>query len=264
MPELPEVENFRKYFEETSLNKKISEVKLYAPEMLKECSIPGFIKHTRGYEFITAERHGKYFFAGISSKKYLVLHFGMTGSFNYYKLPEDSTRHIRLEFKFSSGFNIAYDNMRKFGLISLTDDPAVFIKKKKLGTDPIKSDLTYDNFKSVTNSKRGTAKSLLMDQSVFSGLGNLYSDEALFHAGVHPSSSFESLPERKKKNIYLEMMSVLKTALKSEWENGELPRNYLFNHRSEGSECPLCGGKITHRTIAGRTSYFCPSHQKRR
>lgn len=264
MPELPEVEKFRRYFEETALNKKIAGVKLYAPEMLKECTPSRLVKYIEGYKFTSAESHGKYFFAGISSKKYLVLHFGMTGFFNYYRVPEDSTRHIRLEFKFSDGFSLAYDNMRKFGLISLTDNPAEFIKKKNLGIDPVKAHLTYNNFKSVTDSKKGTAKSLLMDQSVFSGLGNLYSDEALFQAGVHPAASFEFLPEEKKRNIYLKMMSVLKTAVKNEWETGELPRNYLFNHRNEGSECPLCGGKITHRTIAGRTSYFCRSHQKKR
>jgi formamidopyrimidine-DNA glycosylase len=102
-----------------------------------------------------------------------------------------------------------------------------------------------------------------MDQSIFAGIGNLYSDEIAFQAGIHPSVSFSSLPDAKKKDIYKKMMSILKIAIKKEGDYSEMPKNYLVNHRIESDKCPLCSGKITHKTIAGRTSYFCPSHQKK-
>lgn len=263
MPELPEVENFRKYFEENSLNKKIVRTEVNAPEMLKGTELSDIIKFTEGYKFVSSMRHGKYFFAQLSSGKFLVLHFGMTGYFIYYRLPEESTPFIRLQFKFSDGSYLAYDNMRKFGLMALTDNPEEYIRNKKLGIDPLNTKLTPDNFVKIVKSKTGTMKSILMDQSIFAGIGNLYSDEIVFQAGIHPSASLNSISLQKKKDIYKKMMSVLRTAVKRGEDIESMPRKYLIRFRKDGSKCPLCGGKITHKTIAGRTSYFCSRHQKK-
>jgi formamidopyrimidine-DNA glycosylase len=262
MPELPDVEGFRKYFEQTALNKKIVETDLSAPKMLKEIDPDDFIKNTEGYKFTSTFRHGKYMFAGLNNKKYLMLHFGMTGYLVYYKDEEDASGHIRLQFKLSNGFYIAYDNLRKFGSIMLIDNIEKFLKEKDLGTDPINANLSFTAFKKLTEGKSGTVKSLLMDQSVFSGIGNVYSDEITYQAGIKPSASFSSLDEEKMKLLYKKMTSILKAAVKKDGDYKELPEYYLLNHRKEGEKCPVCGGKITHSTVAGRTSYFCRSHQK--
>lgn len=263
MPELPDVESFRKYFEETSLNKKITDVDLSAAKMLKGSTPDDLTNAAVGYKFISALSHGKYMFAELSSKKFLMLHYGMTGYLLYYKIPEDASSHIRLQFKFSDGSFIAYDNARRFGSIMLIDDVEKFIKEKGLGPDPLKNNLTEKQFLAIVDGKSGTVKSVLMDQSLLCGIGNLYSDEIAFQAGVLPSASFSSLKQDKVKEIYKKMISILKTAVKKEGVHSELPDKYLVNHRKEEDKCPLCGGKITHRTIAGRTSYFCKSHQKK-
>jgi formamidopyrimidine-DNA glycosylase len=261
MPELPEVERFRRYFEESAINKKIVETDLSAPKMLKGSSPDELKKFTEGYKFTSALSHGKYFFAGLSSRKYLMLHFGMTGYLHYYKLPEDASRHIRLQFRFLDGFYVAYDNQRKFGQIMLIDNIEEFITSRDLGPDPIKDNITYKKFIEIAGNRPGTVKSILMDQSLLSGIGNLYSDEIAFQANVHPSASFKSLTDEKKKEIYRKMISVLKTVVKKDGQWELLPE-YLLNHRDDEDKCPLCGGEITHKTIAGRTSYFCKSHQK--
>jgi formamidopyrimidine-DNA glycosylase len=262
MPELPDVEGFRKYFEETALNKKIVETDLSARKMLKEIDLEEFIKYTEGYKFISTARHGKYMFAGLSSRKYLMLHFGMTGYLVYYKAEEDASKHIRLKFKLSNGFYIAYDNLRKFGAVMLIDNIEEFISKKGLGVDPVVKDLTYAGFTKLTEGKSLGLKALLMDQSVLAGIGNIYSDEIAYQAGLHPSAAFSSIGEEKKKAVYKKMMSILKAAIKKDGELSALPGKYLLNHRKEGDECPICGGEITHKTIAGRTSYFCKNHQE--
>jgi formamidopyrimidine-DNA glycosylase len=262
MPELPDVEGFRKYFEETALNSKIVETDLSARKMLKEIDPEEFRKYTEGYKFISTARHGKYLFAGLNNKKYLMLHFGMTGYLVYYREEEDAPKHIRLQFKLSNGFYIAYDNLRKFGAIMLIDDIEEFISKKDLGVDPITSNLTYSGFKKLTEGRSGSIKSLFMDQSVLAGIGNIYSDEIAYQAGVHPSASFSSMDEEEKKALYKKMMNILNAAIKKDGELSALPDKYLLNHRNDGDKCPVCGGKITHKTIAGRTSYFCKTHQK--
>jgi formamidopyrimidine-DNA glycosylase len=262
MPELPEVEGFRKYFDETSLNKKIVETDLPAPKMLKESSPSDLEKYTVGYKFISSMRHGKYFFAGLSSKKFLMLHFGMTGYLISYKDPAEASKHIRLQFKFSDGTYLAYDNLRRFGQIMLVDNVDEFIKKKRLGPDPLKDKMTFKDFKVLIEKKSGTIKSILMDQSVLSGIGNLYSDEIAYHTGVHPSISIQKISEDKLKELYKNMITVLRKASDNEGERDQMPGKYLVNHRIEGEKCPVCGGTIIHKTIAGRTSYFCKSHQK--
>jgi formamidopyrimidine-DNA glycosylase len=263
MPELPDVEGFRKYFESTSLNKKISAIDLSAPKMLKKSTPEELTRYTVNYKFTSASTHGKYFFAALSSKKILMLHFGMTGFLVYFKDPEQASSGIRLQFKFSNGFHLGYDNRRKFGMIMLIDDVDSFLKEKKLGPDPIKNKLTFSEFDKITSKKSGTIKSILMDQSVLSGIGNLYSDEIAYRSEIHPSASFKSLSADERKKLYNNMMTILKSAVKKNGERSLLPENYLLNHREEGEKCPICGGKITHKTIAGRTSYFCRSHQKK-
>jgi formamidopyrimidine-DNA glycosylase len=262
MPELPDVEGFRRYFEQTALNKKIVETDLSAPKMLKEIDPEDFVIHTEGYKFISASRHGKYLFAGLNNGKYLMLHFGMTGYLVYFKDEEEASSYIYLKFKLSNGFYIAYDNRRKFGAIMLLDNMEEFISSKGLGTDPLKGKFTLSDYLKLTEGKTGSLKSLLMDQSVIAGIGNLYSDEIAYQAGIHPSASFSTLNADKKKLIYRKMMSILKAAVKKDGELSALPDKYLLNHRKEGDKCPICGGNIIHKTIAGRTSYFCKNHQR--
>jgi formamidopyrimidine-DNA glycosylase len=262
MPELPEVEVFRKYFEQTALNKKIILTDLSAARMLKGIDADEFINHTEGYKFISALRHGKYMFASLNNNRHLMLHFGMTGYLVYYKGEEDRTSHIRLQFKLNNNFYIAYNNSRMFGSIMLLDDINEFILSKELGVDPINTKFTYTDFRNLTNGRSGTIKSLLMDQTLFAGIGNLYSDEIAYQAGIHPSTAFSSLKEESRKELYRKMVTILKTAVKKEGEFSAMPKTYLLNNRKEGSKCQFCGGKISHKTIAGRTSYFCTKHQK--
>jgi formamidopyrimidine-DNA glycosylase len=101
-----------------------------------------------------------------------------------------------------------------------------------------------------------------MDQSVIAGIGNLYSDEILFHCGVHPDRTLNKFSESKLKELFDSMKRILKDSVKYESAGSNFPDDYLLNNRKNNSGCPVCGGVIKMKTIAGRSSYFCKKHQK--
>jgi formamidopyrimidine-DNA glycosylase len=101
-----------------------------------------------------------------------------------------------------------------------------------------------------------------MNQKLLAGIGNVYADELLFQAGIHPESTVSKFSEEDLKIIYNKMYYVLETAIDKKADRNELPDNWLLLHRKAGQNCPLCGGEIEKSTVAGRGSYFCPQHQR--
>jgi len=263
MPELPEVEIFRRYFNRTALNKKIIKVDVTAEKMLQEISRRSLHKNLKNSEFKNTSRHAKYLFAHTDNNKILVLHFGMTGSLKYFKNEEKKPDHTRMLIGFKNGYYLAYDCPRKLGKIFLIDDKPKFIEKKKLGPDPLADDLSFSVFRETLNRKRGAIKSALMDQKTISGIGNIYSDEILFNARIHPASKTEKLKDDHIKKIYQMMNKVLNKAIDTGVNLNRMPHTYLFWNREAGEDCPRCSGKIRKKTIGGRSSYFCDTHQKK-
>ncbi|MEO8399624.1 MAG: DNA-formamidopyrimidine glycosylase [Ignavibacteriaceae bacterium] len=264
MPELPEVESFRKYFHSNALNKKIKNAEVESSKMLGKISSKSLQKNLKGSNFKSTKRHGKNLFAELNNNKWLLLHFGMSGFLKYYKNKSEAPKHIRLLIDFENGWHLAFDDLRKFGKIDLVDDADGYIKKKKLGADPIEDKISFKKFYELLQNKKGTIKSILLNQQIIAGIGNLYSDEILFQAGIHPGLSIKKIKENEFKNIYNKMNSVLKKAISVKADENKFPKSYLFVHRKTGDDCPKCSGEIDKKTIAGRTSYFCKKHQKKK
>lgn len=262
MPELPDVEIFRNYFNSTSLHKKISNVEIKEKNMLGEISPRSIQMQLKGQQFDSTLRQGKYLFARTDDEKWLVLHFGMTGFLKYFKNPEESPEHVRLLLDFDNNYHLAYDCQRKLGYIDLINDVQAFIQKKELGVDPYREELDFETFKKIVKEKRSSVKSALMDQSLLAGIGNIYSDEIFFQAKIHPGSKVKKLDDRDLKIIYEKMKDVLQTAIDKEADPDQLPDTYLIPYRNPGDSCPICNGKIQKKTISGRSSYFCTKHQK--
>ena len=198
MPELPEVEVFRQYMNSTSLHKKISNVEVKSKTILGKVSPHSLRTRLKDHQFISTSGYGKYLFAKNDNEDFLVIHFGMTGFLNYYKNSEEASKHIRLLIKFNNGYNLVFDDVRKLGRVYLVDNYKQFIKKKKLGIDPIREKINFSSFKKIVNGKKGSIKSVLMNQQILAGIGNIYSDEILFQAKINPKSAFDKL---KKKNL---------------------------------------------------------------
>jgi formamidopyrimidine-DNA glycosylase len=264
MPELPDVEYLRKYMNSTSLHKKIVGVEVKNSKIIGRVSPAALKKQLKGNKLKVTKRHGKNLFAGLANKKWLTMHFGMTGYLKYFKNEEDAPRHARLLINFDNGYRLAYDSMRMLGRIDLVDDLSMFIKRKKLGVDPVEDKLSFKEFIELFNGRNGLIKTGLMNQSIIAGIGNIYADEILFHADIHPESNIKKLNEDDFKKIYQKMNSVLKKAIAANADHKELPADYLLRHRKAGEDCPVCAGKIMKQTIGGRSSYFCSRHQKKR
>ncbi len=264
MPELPEVESFRKYMDSTSLHKKINSVEVKNSKILGKISPSALKKNLTGNKFKSTKRLGKNLFAELSNKKWLTMHFGMTGYLKYYKKEEDAPGHVRVLINFDNSYHLAYNCTRMLGRVDLIDDLSKYIKKKRLGIDPIEDSLNLKDFYKLFNRRSGSIKSVLMNQSILAGIGNIYSDEILFQAGIHPGTNVKKLKDNDLKSIYRNMNSVLKKAISVNADSDKLPRNYLVTHRSSGEDCPKCKGKIKKQTIGGRSSYFCNKHQKKK
>lgn len=262
MPELPEVESFRRYFERTSLHQKIKEIRLYSPEMIRGISPKKLREELKGHEFIATARHGKYLFAQLDSGKDLVLHFGMTGHLKYFIDPKQSPSYVRLLIQFANSYNLAFDCLRKLGRISFANDRTEFIANRKLGPDVLADDFDFTTFEQIVSNKKGSVKSILMNQHTMAGIGNLYADEILFQSRINPSQRINELGKTKRKRLFDAIKPVLLTTIQRKLDHQKLPKNYLLKDRGKEGNCPLCGTQLKRETVAGRTTYYCSRHQR--
>lgn len=261
MPELPDVEVFKRYFDATSLDQKIERVEVKEERLLENTSPQRMRKAPVGEVFESTLRHGKNLFAKLDSNLWLLLHFGMSGFLKYYKNSDEAPDHPRIIFHFDNGYKLAYDNMRMFGKVSLFDDIATYLQEQELGPDALS--LEQEDFKEMLSQKRGMIKSALMDQRFIAGLGNIYVDEVLFQTGVHPKSQATALDKETVEALYNKVNLVLQTAINYNVDVDQFPENYLIHRRTPDSACPVCGGKIRKARVSSRSTYFCENHQQK-
>jgi formamidopyrimidine-DNA glycosylase len=260
MPELPDVEIYKRYLDATSLHKRIRRAEVTDKRILEGVSASGLASELKGRKLGPTCRHGKYLFAGLSTSRWLVLHFGMTGDLSYYKEDGDAPEHARLILSFANGYRLAYISQRLLGKVSLAVDPEGYIEGKGLGPDALALDLK--GFRQALGRRAG-AKSALMNQRRIAGLGNVYSDEVLYLAGVHPKKVVGSLTKEQSRKLHRAMRHVLETAVRKKADPERMPGGWLFHLRGqEGEKCPRCGGTIRSTKAAGRTAWYCPSHQR--
>jgi len=264
MPELPDVENYCRYLKRHGLHKKIEGVTVAAPKILKGTSPRGLARMLEGRTLARARRHGKHLFAQVDDGRWLAFHFGMTGRLEHFRDGEKDPDYDRLRFDFTGGEHLAYVNARMLGGVHLIDDAETFIRSKKLGPDAASVD--EKTFRERLRGKRGAIKPALMDQTLFAGIGNIYSDEILFQAKIHPCTAVSELDDKSLKQLYRTMRRVLETAVAkgagAEDVERRVPKSWLLAHRRRGGECPRCGGKISTLKMQTRTAYLCPSCQR--
>ncbi len=257
MPELPEVEIYARYFATQGLGQTILSVRIPDERILGETRKETFATALLGKEFRGVHRHGKHLFAD-AKDVWLHLHFGMTGDLAYYR--GDDPRFGRVIFDFSNGAHLAFEDMRLFGVADLTPDPSVYISQHRLGPDPF--ELTLRQFRELLAKRRGAVKSLLMSQDVIAGIGNLYADETLFQASIHPRRPVDKLSDNDIRQIYRTMNRILSDVIARKARGAGYPPRFLILHREEGERCPRCGGTIRRTVVFGRTTYFCRKHQR--
>lgn len=269
MPELPEVEIRRQYFEATSLNQPIVSILVEDPKLLTT-DYTILQQQLVDRVFISTDRIGKNLFINTDREDVILrMHFGMTGDLAYYHNSLDRPRHARIVFEFSSGFNLGFVCPRKFERIGLVKSVEEYVKAKKLAPDALT--ISFDQFAANLSKRNSLIKPTLLDQAVVAGLGNWIVDEVLFQAKVHPEKRANVLNEDELMAIYEAIDLVLKTAIKYEARYRDFPPSFLIHIRQWDdspyddvaalTKCPRCGTEITRTEVGGRTTFYCPKEQ---
>jgi len=265
MPELPDVEVFKRYLDDTSLGRTIEAVTVNDARILKGVSARDLAARLEGNRFEASRRHGKHLLVELARNGWLALHFGMTGNLAYFEDDSEDPPYDRVRFDFTEG-HLAYVNRRMLGRVGITDDADAFIEEEGLGPDALDAKFDFDAFRQALAGKRRDVKSALMDQGTIAGIGNIYADEILFHARLDPRIKVNELSDKQLETLYEHMRDVLAQAIElgagSEQFTENLPESFLLPHREEGAKCPRCGGRIEKFKSGGRSGYFCSRCQR--
>jgi formamidopyrimidine-DNA glycosylase len=262
MPELPDVETFRRYVDSTALHKKIILVDIRNTRILNGISRKKLKESLHHRSFVQTRRHGKHLFIQTDDSWWLVLHFGMTGELKYFKSQGEEPSHTRLLLSFSNGYHLAFTNQRKFGRIHFVKDIEQYLRQKHLGKDALEIDCF--SFEELLKKRKSKIKSFLMDQKIIAGIGNIYADEILFQAGIHPETQTSQLTKKQIKHLFTTMKKVLEKAVNAQANPDKFPSSYIIPHRKKDATCPKGNEHLKTIKVNGRTTYFCPVHQKKK
>jgi formamidopyrimidine-DNA glycosylase len=230
--------------------------------VLKRISVRELARRLKGRRFENSQRHGKHLFVRADDELWLRLHFGMTGSLEYLDHDEVAPKTARVLFSFANNRRLAFDDQRKFGEIELIKDMDEFLQRRGIGPDAL--DVGLSEFKTIFRTHRGAAKAILLNQQLIAGIGNLYADEILFRACMHPGTAAASLSDKDLQRLFRATRHVLERAIALKTDFNRLPKSWLLTHRGKAGTCPRCARALKSATIGGRTSWFCPHCQKRR
>lgn len=255
MPELPDVEYFKRYLDATALHHRIQRVHVQAPALLRGLSPQALGRRLHHQRLEGTHRHGKYLFATIDSCGWLVLHFGMTGRLSYFADASALPDYTRLLVDFDNGFHLAYTAPRKLGCIAVVDHPQAVVVEHRLGPDAM--NLDAESFRELARGRRGNIKSWLMNQHVIAGIGNIYADEILFQARISPQRSLADLSQNELQRLHGEMRRVLPAAVDARVDPRKMPDAFLLPRRGACGRCPRCAAALRRVKLSGRSAYYC-------
>ncbi|MFC4022568.1 DNA-formamidopyrimidine glycosylase [Oceanobacillus longus] len=274
MPELPEVETIKNTLKRFVLNKTIEKVDIYWPNIIKE---PDDTEHFKvllqGQTIRGLSRKGKFLMFYLDDHV-LISHLRMEGKYSVHQSIEPVKKHTHVIFTFTDGEELRYNDVRKFGTMHVYAKGQEFTNKplKQLGPDPFDDTFTFDYFYQKLKKTDRFIKAALLDQTIVTGLGNIYVDETLFKAGVHPLKRASKLTKQEVKAIQEQAIVTLEEAVKA---GGTTIRSYvnsqgdmgmfqqeLFVYGQDKKACKKCGTEITKMKVGGRGTHVCPTCQK--
>ena len=270
MPELPEVETYRRFIDELAVGQTIAALQVNDAHVLatpEDQLRTGLVGRT----ITGTSRLGKNCFLELDNGQVLVLHFGMTGNVGAYRDEPDAPRFTRVALHLAdSGLCLAFVDPRKFGRIRLAENAAAYQKAKKIGPDALA--ITAAELYAKLARRKTLLKPLLLDQGITAGLGNWIVDEVQFQAKIHPERRGTSLTEKEGKALHAAVQLVLSTAIKQEANYRQFPASFLIHARewdtsaTPGSDahtfCPRHPKvKIDKYYVGGRATYICPKCQ---
>lgn len=275
MPELPEVETIVRQLNREIKGKTITDFYCNSFKMLATHNYSIFRRTIKNKKILNIGRRGKIILLELSQNLVLAIHLRLTGQLFIRKPSAPSDPFNRAKFFLGKNLELRFNDLRRFGQIWLLKKEEVeknFEKIQNLGPEPLDSDFTLEKFQEILHSKKTKIKALLMDQRIISGIGNIYSDEALFYAGIHPLTLANKILGDKLKKLHQGIKKILKDAILAQGTSVDTYRNihgqkgtYEFKlkiYRRTGEPCFHCGTKIKRIKIGGRSAHFCPKCQK--
>ena len=264
MAELPDVEIFKIYLQTTALNQKIAAIKKRDNPLLKGISFSDFQKELRGDSFEKVERRGSFLIISLKeSSQKLVFAFGTTGDLHYTRSEEDfkkQDQYTKLIFSFDNGFELRVTSIREQGAIYLVKDLKEVAAFDSLGESPL--DIEKDSFlELLTIKKEEVLKAFLMNDENLAGIGDVYSDEIAFQAGLDPQRHVRSLSTKERKTLFKTMRKVLTEAIEYT-KKDSFPEFWLKEHLQD----MVCPNNEKHHLnkelVQGHRAVFCPDCQK--
>jgi formamidopyrimidine-DNA glycosylase len=258
VPELPDVEAYRRFLAHHAAGRQIHGVVVTDPGILRGVSARSLASALRGERFQDPDRHGKWLIAWTSGPV-VIFHFGMTGHLEWGETARGRHRHDRVIFELDRG-ELRYRNMRKLGGLWLAHDATEAREiMGPLGPDAL--GLDRRGFERALGRRRGRIKAVLMNQRVIAGVGNLLADEVLWQARIHPARRLEELSEEELHRLHAKLRHVVRTSVEK-FDYVPRLRGWLSHVRGRpGALCPRCGTPLGRTVVAGRTTYLCPACQ---
>ncbi|CAN5738247.1 bifunctional DNA-formamidopyrimidine glycosylase/DNA-(apurinic or apyrimidinic site) lyase [soil metagenome] len=275
MPELPEVETIRLGLHPRLVGSSIVDViEFDFPGVVEPLSIAQFRDAVRSRTFTNSHRRGKYLIFDLDDGLSLIVHLRMTGQLLLVKADHPETRFARLCLALNEGRELRFADQRKFGRVTLADVDAIKELDRKLGIEPLGSRFTAAWLESALSSRSGAIKAVLLDQSLIAGIGNIYADEALYRAAIHPLTPASSLDRRSIAFLHRSVRFVLRQSIN---RHGTSFSSYRDSEGNAGTNqyslqvyglgrkyqpCRRCGTELICIQVAGRSSHVCARCQR--
>ncbi|MGP1407469.1 DNA-formamidopyrimidine glycosylase [Selenomonas sp.] len=273
MPELPEVETIRRSLEKYAVGRKIADVEVLLPRTIKHLLVPEFCSRVRGQEILRLDRRGKYLMLLLASGDTLLLHLRMTGRFYWRRFRTPYGKHVRAIFQLDDGGWLFFEDVRTFGEIHLLSakERERFPALLRMGPEPLTEGFRTLYLRTALQKCGQRIKGFLLDQEKVAGLGNIYVDEALFFAGIHPLREARSLNRDEIFRLHRAVNQVIAEGIADggttfrDYVNGEGREGFhqqkLRVYHREGEPCLVCGTAIEKIRVVGRGTRFCPHCQ---
>lgn len=268
MPELPEVRTVAKVLKKNLLHQKVTNIKIIYSKIIEPASLD--LTNLIGHELKDISTKGKYLIFDFNNL-YLISHLRMEGKYFIKNINDPIIKHEHIIIEFGS-ISLRYHDTRKFGRMYLTTNPDSYESLHKLGPEPFSKEMTSTYLKNKLSTKNIPIKEALLDQTIISGLGNIYVNEVLYASKINPLKPAKKLNEQEFQSIIDNSISILNkaityggTTIKSYTSSLGVTGSYqefLNVHKKENEPCTQCNTPIKNIKVGGRSTYYCPNCQK--
>jgi formamidopyrimidine-DNA glycosylase len=276
MPELPEVETIRRQLAPQLEGRRVARAEVLDARWSEPAAPAELADAVEGREVLSLGRRGKYFDIALEGEVHLVLHLRMTGNLLFVPAGADGGQpYVRVRLELDDGSAVLFSDPRRFGtgLVLLGDDARDEYFATRLGVEPLSPDFTPDALGALATGRRAPVKAFLLSQERIAGVGNIYADEALFRARIHPLRPVGTLRRAQVEALHGAVVESLEAGIDArgasiddfrhtDGARGSFQDRFLV-HRREGEPCPRCGTAIVKLRAAGRGTYVCPRCQRR-